>query len=83
LERDLLEAVREGALSGIRPKAMRVCIIVASLLPIVLGDGTGSEVMGRIAAPMLSGMITAPLLSLFVVPAAFLLLNRRRLTQPD
>jgi Cu(I)/Ag(I) efflux system membrane protein CusA/SilA len=75
--RDLVDAVREGALSRIRPKAMTVCIILASLLPIVVGDGTGSEIMSRIAAPMLGGMITAPLLSLFVVPAAFLLLNRR------
>lgn len=56
---------------------MTVCIILASLLPIVVGSGTGSEIMSRIAAPMLGGMITAPLLSLFVVPAAFLLLNRR------
>jgi Cu(I)/Ag(I) efflux system membrane protein CusA/SilA len=56
---------------------MTVCVIVAGLVPIMIGTGTGSEVMQRIAAPMVGGMITAPLLSLFVVPAAFLLLRRR------
>jgi copper/silver efflux system protein len=58
---------------------MTVTVILAGLLPIVWGSGTGSEVMSRIAAPMLGGMVTAPLLSLFVVPAAFLLLRRRAL----
>jgi len=71
-------AVREGALLRVRPKAMTVAVILAGLLPILLGSGAGSEVMSRIAAPMIGGMITAPLLSMFVLPAAFLLLRRRR-----
>lgn len=75
----LLEAIREGAVLRVRPKAMTVAVILAGLLPIVWGSGTGSEVMSRIAAPMLGGMVTAPLLSLFVVPAAFLLMRRRAL----
>jgi Cu(I)/Ag(I) efflux system membrane protein CusA/SilA len=61
----------------VRPKAMTVAVILAGLVPIVWGTGTGSEVMSRIAAPMLGGMITAPLLSLLVVPAAYALLRRR------
>lgn len=71
-------AVREGALQRVRPKAMTVAVILAGLLPILLGSGTGSEVMSRIAAPMIGGMLTAPLLSMFVLPAAYLLLRRRR-----
>ncbi len=71
-------AVREGALMRVRPKAMTVAVILAGLLPILLGHGTGSEVMSRIAAPMIGGMLTAPLLSMLVVPAAYLLLRRRR-----
>jgi Cu(I)/Ag(I) efflux system membrane protein CusA/SilA len=74
----LLGAIREGAVLRVRPKAMTVAVIIAGLLPIVWGSGTGSEVMSRIAAPMLGGMVTAPLLSLFVIPAAFSLLRRRR-----
>jgi len=52
-------------------------VIVAGLVPIMVGAGTGSEVMQRIAAPMVGGMVTAPLLSMFVVPAAYLILRRR------
>jgi Cu(I)/Ag(I) efflux system membrane protein CusA/SilA len=74
----VLDAVREGAVLRVRPKAMTVAVILAGLLPIVWGSGTGSEVMSRIAAPMLGGMVTAPLLSLFVVPAAFVLMRTRR-----
>ena len=77
----LVDAIREGAVLRVRPKAMTVAVILAGLLPIVWGSGTGSEVMSRIAAPMLGGMVTAPLLSLFVVPAAFLLLRRRAASQ--
>ncbi len=76
-EADLLDAIREGAVLRVRPKAMTVAVIIAGLVPIMVGSGTGSEVMQRIAAPMVGGMITAPLLSMFVVPAAFLLLRRR------
>jgi copper/silver efflux system protein len=74
---DLLDAIREGAVLRVRPKAMTVAVIIAGLLPIMYGTGTGSEVMQRIAAPMVGGMITAPLLSMFVIPAAYLLLQRR------
>ena len=79
----LLDAIREGAVMRVRPKAMTVAVIIAGLLPILWGSGTGSEVMSRIAAPMVGGMITAPLLSLFVVPAAYWLMRRRPLTQPS
>ncbi len=75
---DLLDAIREGAVLRVRPKAMTVAVILAGLFPIMWGTGTGSEVMQRIAAPMVGGMITAPLLSMFVVPAAYLLMRRRR-----
>jgi Cu(I)/Ag(I) efflux system membrane protein CusA/SilA len=77
-EADLLDAIREGAVLRVRPKAMTVAVILAGLLPIMWGTGTGSEVMQRIAAPMVGGMITAPLLSMFVVPAVFLLLRKPR-----
>ena len=72
------DAIREGAVLRVRPKAMTVAVILAGLVPIVWGSGTGSEVMSRIAAPMLGGMVTAPLLSLFVIPAAYRLMRRRR-----
>lgn len=75
----LVEAIQEGAALRVRPKAMTVAVILAGLIPIMWSSGTGSEVMQRIAAPMLGGMVTAPLLSLFVVPAGYLLLRRRQL----
>jgi Cu(I)/Ag(I) efflux system membrane protein CusA/SilA len=75
----LLEAIDEGAVQRVRPKAMTVAVIIAGLAPIMWSAGTGAEVMQRIAAPMIGGMITAPLLSMFVIPAAYLLLNRSRL----
>ena len=78
-EADLLDAIREGAVLRVRPKAMTVAVIVAGLVPVMIGSGTGSEVMQRIAAPMVGGMITAPLLSMFVVPAIYLLMRRRQL----
>ena len=71
------EAVREGALLRLRPKAMTVAVILAGLLPILWTGGAGAEVMRRIAAPLVGGMISAPLLSLFVIPAAYLLIRRR------
>jgi Cu(I)/Ag(I) efflux system membrane protein CusA/SilA len=77
-ESDLVEAMIAGAALRVRPIAMTVAVIIAGLLPIMWGSGTGSEVMRRIAAPMVGGMITAPLLSMFVVPATFLLLLRAR-----
>ena len=75
----LVEAIREGAVLRVRPKAMTVAVIIAGLLPILWGSGTGSEIMSRIAAPMVGGMVTAPLLSLFVIPAAYRLIRRRQL----
>ncbi len=75
-------AIREGALLRVRPKAMTVAVILAGLFPILIGTGAGSEVMSRIAAPMIGGMITAPLLSMFVLPAAYLLLRRPRPERP-
>jgi Cu(I)/Ag(I) efflux system membrane protein CusA/SilA len=78
-EADLAEAIREGAVLRVRPKAMTVAVIIAGLAPIMIGAGTGADVMQRIAAPMIGGMITAPLLSMFVVPAAYFLLRRRQL----
>jgi Cu(I)/Ag(I) efflux system membrane protein CusA/SilA len=77
-EDDLRDAIIEGAALRVRPVAMTVAVIIAGLLPIMWGSGTGSEVMQRIAAPMVGGMITAPLLSMFVVPAAYLLMRRPR-----
>lgn len=76
---DLTAAIMEGAVMRVRPKAMTVATIFAGLLPIMLLGGVGSEVMRPIAAPMIGGMITAPLLSLFVIPAAYLLRGRRSL----
>jgi Cu(I)/Ag(I) efflux system membrane protein CusA/SilA len=76
-ETDLIEAIQEGAVLRVRPKAMTVTVIIGGLLPIMFGGGTGSEVMRRIAAPMVGGMITAPILSMLVLPAAYLLLHRR------
>ncbi|AVA33850.1 efflux RND transporter permease subunit [Cupriavidus metallidurans] len=78
----LLDAIQEGAVLRVRPKAMTVAVILAGLIPIMWSHGTGSEVMQRIAAPMVGGMVTAPLLSLFVVPAVYLLIRRRQ-TKPS
>lgn len=78
---DLLDAIRDGAVLRVRPKAMTVAVILGGLMPIMWGTGTGSEVMQRIAAPMVGGMITAPLLSMFVIPAAYLLMRRPRVSK--
>jgi copper/silver efflux system protein len=75
---DFHDALREGAVLRVRPKAMTVAVILAGLAPIMWGSGTGSEVMQRIAAPMVGGMITAPLLSMLVIPAAYALMRRRQ-----
>ncbi|MBC7788182.1 MAG: efflux RND transporter permease subunit [Methylophilaceae bacterium] len=74
---DWHHALIEGAALRVRPKAMTVAVILAGLIPILMGAGTGSEAMSRIAAPMIGGMLTAPLLSLLVLPAAYLLLRKR------
>jgi Cu(I)/Ag(I) efflux system membrane protein CusA/SilA len=77
-DQQLAQAIIEGAALRVRPIAMTVAVIIAGLLPIMWGSGTGSEVMRRIAAPMVGGMITAPLLSMFVLPAVYLLVRRRK-----
>ena len=76
----LRECVIEGAVLRVRPKAMTVAVIVAGLLPIMIGAGTGSELMQRIAAPMIGGMITAPLVSMLVIPALYYLWKRKHLS---
>lgn len=76
---EFMDALIEGAVMRVRPKAMTVAVILAGLIPILIGRGTGSEAMARIAAPMIGGMVTAPLLSLFVLPAAYWLMHSRSL----
>jgi Cu(I)/Ag(I) efflux system membrane protein CusA/SilA len=78
-ESQLVAAVREGALGRLRPKVMTVATIILGLMPILWGHGTGSEVMRRIAAPMVGGMVTSTLLTLVVIPALYLLWRRRAL----
>ena len=87
---DVEEVVFEGALLRVRPKVMTVATIFAGLIPIMYGTGTGSEIMQRIAAPMIGGMATATLLTLFVIPSIFVIWKRlslkrvnRSLLQPD
>ncbi|WP_404401508.1 CusA/CzcA family heavy metal efflux RND transporter [Idiomarina seosinensis] len=72
----LIPAIEEGALLRVRPKAMTVATIVIGLLPIMLGGGIGNEVMQRIAAPMVGGMILAPLVSMLLIPAVFYLQHK-------
>lgn len=76
---DLMQAIMQGAVQRIRPKAMTVVVIVVGLLPIMYGSGTGSEVMQRIAAPMIGGMISAPVVSMVLIPILTYLLYRKRL----
>ena len=72
---DLYEAVMEGAVDRVRPKMMTVCAIMAGLLPILWSTGTGSEVMQRIALPMIGGMISSTILTLIVIPAIYTLIK--------
>jgi Cu(I)/Ag(I) efflux system membrane protein CusA/SilA len=74
---DVRQAVIDGAVLRVRPIMMTVAAIIAGLLPIMLGGGTGSEVMRRIAAPMVGGMVSATILTLIVIPALFLLWRQR------
>jgi len=78
-EQELMKSVIDGAAHRIRPKTMTAAVIIASLLPIMLGSGTGSEVMRRIAAPMIGGMITAPLVSMVLIPVIYFLWQKKRL----
>jgi copper/silver efflux system protein len=80
---DLDEALMEGAVLRVRPKAMTAAVILAGLFPLLISTGTGSEVMQRLAAPMVGGMITAPLLSLFVIPAIYKLLGWKRFAREE
>jgi Cu(I)/Ag(I) efflux system membrane protein CusA/SilA len=80
-ERDLVIAVNNGALRRLRPIMMTVASIVVGLLPIMLGTGTGAEVMRRIAAPMVGGMISATFLTLIVIPSVFLLWRRAEIAR--
>ena len=76
---DLYGAVMEGAVERVRPKMMTVVAIMAGLLPIMWSTGTGSEVMSRIAAPMVGGMISSTVLTLIVIPAIYALVKEWRL----
>ena len=78
---DLYRAVMEGAVERVRPKMMTVTAIMAGLLPIMWGSGTGAEVMRRIAAPMVGGMVSSTLLTLAVIPALYALVKQRQLRQ--
>ncbi|MDX2164080.1 MAG: efflux RND transporter permease subunit [Gammaproteobacteria bacterium] len=74
---DIKKAIIEGALLRVRPIMMTVCAIIGGLLPIMFGSGTGSEIMRRIAAPMIGGMISATLLTLIVIPAVYFLWKQK------
>jgi copper/silver efflux system protein len=78
--RDLREAIVEGTVERVRPKIMTVTAIMAGLLPILWGEGTGASVMKRIAAPMVGGMISSTVLTLVVIPAVYSLWKERRLS---
>jgi Cu(I)/Ag(I) efflux system membrane protein CusA/SilA len=78
-QQQLWQAIMQGAVQRVRPKAMTVLTIIVSLLPVMLGSGAGNEVMQRIAAPMLGGMIAAPLVSMLLMPVLYFLLLRRGL----
>ena len=80
---ELDAALREGALRRVRPKLMTVVTIVVGLLPIAFASGAGAATMQRIAAPMIGGMLSAPLLSLVVIPAVYKLWLRRRLPKAN
>jgi Cu(I)/Ag(I) efflux system membrane protein CusA/SilA len=80
---DLHEAIMEGAVERVRPKMMTVTAIMAGLLPIMWSTGTGSEIMQRIAVPMIGGMISSTLLTLIVIPAIFGLVRGFRLPPDD
>jgi Cu(I)/Ag(I) efflux system membrane protein CusA/SilA len=78
---ELRRAVIEGAVLRVRPKAMTAAVIIAGLMPIMLGSGTGSEIMERIAAPMVGGMVTAPVMSMILLPVMYYLWHRRKVKE--
>ena len=77
---ELRAAVIEGAVLRVRPKAMTAAVIIAGLMPIMLGSGSGSEIMRRIAAPLVGGMVTAPLVSMLLLPVMYLLWYRHKMS---
>ncbi|MCF6256098.1 MAG: efflux RND transporter permease subunit [Gammaproteobacteria bacterium] len=77
---ELRAAIIDGAVLRVRPKAMSAAVVIAGLIPIMMGSGTGSEVMQRIAAPMLGGMITAPLVSMVLIPVLYMIWKERKIT---
>ena len=78
---DITDAIVEGAVERVRPKMMTVVAIMAGLLPIMWSSGTGSEVMRRIAAPMVGGMVSSTMLTLVVIPALYSLIKQRQLAR--
>ena len=74
---DLRDAIYHGAVKRVRPKAMTAAVIIAGLLPILWSEGTGADVMKRIALPMVGGVVTSTLMELLVYPAIFFLWRRR------
>ena len=80
-QQQLWQAIMQGAVQRVRPKAMTVLTIIVSLLPVMLGSGAGNEVMKRIAAPMLGGMLAAPLVSMLLTPVLYFLLLRSALPE--
>jgi Cu(I)/Ag(I) efflux system membrane protein CusA/SilA len=78
-ETELCHSVIQGAVQRLRPKTMTATVIIAGLMPILMGSGTGSEAMKRIAAPMVGGMITAPLVSMIIIPVLYFLWHRKKL----
>ncbi len=80
--KDLYDAIIVGAVDRVRPKMMTVVAIMAGLLPILWGTGTGSQVMKRIAAPMVGGMISSTVLTLIVIPAVYYLWRKGHVLQP-
>jgi len=82
-EHDLKEAITEGAVKRIRPKLMTVAVILAGLIPIMFSHGAGADVMKRIAAPMIGGVITSEILELTIYPAIYLLWRKRELGRAE
>jgi Cu(I)/Ag(I) efflux system membrane protein CusA/SilA len=80
---DLKEAIFDGAVKRIRPKIMTVSVIIAGLLPIMWSTGTGSDVMKRIAAPMVGGVVTSALMELLVYPVVYEFMHQKGLSKTD
>jgi len=79
---DLNRSILEGAVERVRPKLMTVATTMIGLLPIMIGHGTGSEVMRRIASPMVGGLISSTLLTLLIIPAIYSIINGWKLPKP-